>query len=188
MKEILLTDGSVTVVDDEDFERFGHFTWYNTGGYATRWDPVAKKYFWLHLEILGNPIGLVGDHIDRHPANNVRSNLRAVTKSEDLKNRAPFVRGPALKPLDIFQDRYQATPLVAAVIEEQGRRKTWMAEQIQVTNSQVSHVLAGRRTVVESDARIWANILGVPFGALWKLAKTSKKLRTEDSFTEPEAA
>lgn len=180
MKEIVLKDGTLTTVDDEDFDRLNQYVWRNTGGYPTRWCPDTKRPIWLHRDIMGDPAGMVVDHIDRDPLNNTRANLRVVTKSEDLKNRKPYKRGAPLKPLDASQDRYVATPLLAQIVELQGRRKTWLGEQIHVSRSQVSHVLAGRRTVTESDARIWAGILGISFDALWKLAKRSKMDQSDE--------
>jgi hypothetical protein len=181
VKEIVLTDGSSVLVDDEDFDRFAHLKWYGGNrGYAVRWIPETKTYSFLHRELTDAPAGMVVDHIDRNPRNNTRQNLRIVTKSEDLKNRAPYAKGRSLKPLDTSQRRFFATPLLAKVIEEQGRRKTWMGAQIRVSNSQVSHVLAGRRTVAERDAETWSHILGVPFFALWKLADASDSLVPSD--------
>lgn len=43
-KEIPLTKGKVTVVDDEDYERFGKFKWHCVGGrYAARSVGGRKK-------------------------------------------------------------------------------------------------------------------------------------------------
>lgn len=179
LREIVLHNGLVTFVDDDVYDRLGHYHWTGIApGYACRWIPKAtpvsgRQHSYLHREIMGDPAGLIVDHIDRNPLNNVQNNLRVVTKSEDLKNRGSYVRRWSLKPFDNTQDRYEATPLLASVVKEQGRRRTWMGEQIRVSNSHVAHVLAGRRTVTEADARIWAGILGVPFSSLWKLAKRS---------------
>lgn len=179
MKEITLTNGLKTQVDDEDFERFGQLKWSAYGSarnYAARGGPHPGMSVYLHREILGNPEGMVVDHIDRNPLNNQRSNLRVASKSDDLRNREKFERGAALKPYDKTQDRYVATPRLREVIKQQGRRKNWLAEQITVDPSYVSHVIAERRTVAEHDAQVWAEILGEPFSALWKLVRTSKVL------------
>jgi hypothetical protein len=74
MKEIPLTQGKVTWVDDEDYERFKQWNWHawlSRSGryYAVRKDKVLGKQVtvWLHREILG--LGrnrkIQVDHINR---------------------------------------------------------------------------------------------------------------------------
>lgn len=72
--------------------------------------------------------------------------------------------------------RYTATPLLRHVIEEQGRRHGWLADQISRDKSQVSRIVAGERTISEEHARVITNLLGVPFSLLWKLVETSETL------------
>lgn len=73
--------------------------------------------------------------------------------------------------------RYLATPMLSKVIDEQGRRRVWMGQQIGISRSSVSRVLSGERTVAERDARRWATILGTPFDMLWKFASANKYAR-----------
>lgn len=80
--------------------------------------------------------------------------------------------------------RYSATPVVRQVIDEQGRRQTWLADHLGVDQSLVSRILAGRRTVSEPDARLVSNILGAPFSLLWKLAGTSESCKTDEHLEE----
>lgn len=92
-KLLELTKGQFSEVDDEDFERFKVFRWYafwnphNRSFYAIRKTRDNKTIF-LHREILGltNP-KIQGDHINHDTLNNKRSNLRAVTISQNQRNR-----------------------------------------------------------------------------------------------------
>lgn len=102
MKEINLTKGLVTVVDDEDYEyltsNFGKFCAADNHGkdYAKTTKVIngELRVLFVHrlvLErMLDRPIdeGKETDHIDNNPLNNLRRNLREVTHQENLQNRA----------------------------------------------------------------------------------------------------
>jgi hypothetical protein len=95
MKEILLSQGRVALVDDDDFE------WVNMQGlwsarrqrsgllYAVRRE--GRKYFYMHRVIMeivephGIPSGLFIDHKDGNGLNNQRHNLEAVTLIENTR-------------------------------------------------------------------------------------------------------
>ncbi|MDR3436470.1 hypothetical protein [Telmatospirillum sp.] len=62
-KEIPLTQGYVAIVDDEDFERFGHFNWcvlkcLSGNLYALRRPKGTRKGELLHRSILNAPAGV----------------------------------------------------------------------------------------------------------------------------------
>jgi hypothetical protein len=93
LKQITLTQGKITLVDDADFEslsiykchalrgRWNKGTWYARAN-------VGGKQILLHRLILGDPPpGMEVDHIDGDGLNNQRSNLRFCTKSENMQNR-----------------------------------------------------------------------------------------------------
>jgi transcriptional regulator with XRE-family HTH domain len=65
--------------------------------------------------------------------------------------------------------RYVATEALKAVLDEQGRKRRWLAERIGVSESSISHVLAGRDTVDREQGERVAGILGVPFFVLFEL-------------------
>jgi len=95
MKEIPLTRGFVTIVDDEDFEKFGHLKWYadvyHPGKVYARRKSLDGTMVHLHREVMGvGGDGLV-DHINRNPLDNRRENLRVATFSQNATNatRAP---------------------------------------------------------------------------------------------------
>ena len=87
MKEIILTRGKVTLVDDEDFEWLSRWKWQAIfpGLYARRSDGT-----YMHRAIMEH-YGKVGDsplvdHADRDGLNNQKSNLRMVTHGQSQAN------------------------------------------------------------------------------------------------------
>lgn len=74
-----------SVVDDCDFERVSAFKWMNIGGYAIRTtaDENGKRVTMQNF-VLG-VTGMV-DHKDGVKSNNVRSNLRPCTRSQNGAN------------------------------------------------------------------------------------------------------
>jgi hypothetical protein len=90
MKEIALTNGGVTLVDDEDFERLSQHHWSrHAKGYVIRY-ASRTVMVWMHREIMGLPRGdkRCVDHINGAKADNQRSNLRVCTRSQNNMNRA----------------------------------------------------------------------------------------------------
>jgi len=99
MKEIQLTRGYVAIVDDEDFERFGHYKWkadVRKSGivYAKRFDEKCKKgvrtrkSFYLHREIMGaNGRDNLVDHENGNGLDCQKVNLRQCTHAENLRNK-----------------------------------------------------------------------------------------------------
>lgn len=94
MKRIVLTQGKVALVDDEDFERLNQFKWYakkhrNTF-YAGRNSPwINGKHYqiMMHWEIIGRPPkGMMSDHCNGCGIDNQRSNLRFVTNRQNQQN------------------------------------------------------------------------------------------------------
>lgn len=93
--EIKLACGKIALIDAEDLHLFnGRRTWrsYFDGWnwYVRRHSKVNKKSttFLLHREVLGvtDPKILI-DHVDGNGLNNMKSNLRICTHSENRKNR-----------------------------------------------------------------------------------------------------
>lgn len=95
MKTISLTQGKVALVDDEDYNRVVQYKWcaHNERGrwYATASShnpPVNGVYpvLRMHRYILDPPHHLDVDHIDGNGLNNQKSNIRIVTRRENLQN------------------------------------------------------------------------------------------------------
>jgi len=92
-----LTQGYIALVDDEDYERLKHYSWYsvrnkNSKVYAAR---MMHKNGWakqvsLHHEVLGYisaPTGRVVDHINGNTLDCTRNNLRICTQAQNLRNK-----------------------------------------------------------------------------------------------------
>ncbi len=88
MKEIKLTKGAVSLVDDEDFDELNSYKWYlNTTGYAERsiWKP--RRNITLHRFLLNPDKGMEVDHINRDKLDNQKINLRISTPGQNKFNR-----------------------------------------------------------------------------------------------------
>jgi hypothetical protein len=94
MKEITLTQGKVTVVDDEDYDRLMRYKWHT---YRQRETYYVGRGVWInsrvvrmrmHRFIMGViPQGMQVDHIDGDGLNNQKANLRIVTNRQNGQNR-----------------------------------------------------------------------------------------------------
>lgn len=94
MKEIPLTQGMVTLVDDEDYEWLIVYKWYAHRGvgsdvwYARTNTPRPnKKGLLMHRAILGVPSSILVDHRDFDGLNNQRYNLREATHKQSSVHR-----------------------------------------------------------------------------------------------------
>ncbi len=91
MKRIKLRQDKHVLVDDEDFEWLNQWKWYYTGSYAARWKNYKRIY--MHRLINETPIGLETDHINQDKLDNRRTNLRTVTRSQNIRNRPSPIQG-----------------------------------------------------------------------------------------------
>lgn len=92
VNEIQLTQGLVALVDDEDFARLNSYKWCAGGAVKYRY---AQRRAWhgivyLHHDVLRvDRVALKGkqvDHIDGNRLNNCKSNLRIVSREENMRN------------------------------------------------------------------------------------------------------
>lgn len=122
--EIPLSKGLVAVVDAEDAAWARQFKWHahNSRGliYARRTQHIAgngkngtKLRLRMHREIMNPADDMVVDHINGNTLDNRRSNLRTVTRSENMRNvegaqscSATGIRGIEY---DKGRDRWRAT-------------------------------------------------------------------------------
>ena len=112
MKEIKLTQGKITLVDDADFEMLNQFKWYahkvRKTYYADRliWLPDEKRQITVRMNhfIVGRPIvGFVCDHIDGNGLNNQRNNLRIVTYRQNTQNIKNIITTSRYPGVDWFK-------------------------------------------------------------------------------------
>jgi len=97
MKEIPLTQGKVTSIDDDDFDKVSKYKWhtrkscvkYKPTYYAQSQIRLNDKQVKLqmHRIIMSPANDMEIDHIDADGLNNQKSNLRIVTRRENLQNR-----------------------------------------------------------------------------------------------------
>jgi hypothetical protein len=94
--EIDLGKGRVAVIDDEDAELVEGFRWYAMKApqaeekyYAAGWKhmPPGRYFVHLHRLIANAQPGEIIDHLDRDTLNCRRSNLRRVTRQQNIWNR-----------------------------------------------------------------------------------------------------
>ena len=97
MKKIKLKYSGETIVDNEDYEYLNVYKWRNGAkGYAVRMTEIEgkSKMLLMHRVILERQgvdlTGLETDHINRKPLDNRRSNLRAITHTENLWNTGNY--------------------------------------------------------------------------------------------------
>jgi hypothetical protein len=97
MKEIMLTQGKVAIVDDEDYEYLCQWKWlFIKQGYAARNAHLGyingkqkQRLVFMHRQILNAPEEMHVDHINGDGLNNSRLNIRLCTKAQNRMNRKP---------------------------------------------------------------------------------------------------
>lgn len=86
-KIIRLTQGKVTLVDDDDYEWLNQWKWQFAINYARRTDYTnGKKNVFMHRIILDAPNDYRVDHINGDKLDNRRENLRLATFLENAQN------------------------------------------------------------------------------------------------------
>lgn len=91
MRQISLTQGQFTTVDDADFETLSKFKWYYHQGRAVRKPRAIERrrigFVWMHREIVKPTKNKVVDHINGNTLDNRRENLRECTRSQNQWNK-----------------------------------------------------------------------------------------------------
>lgn len=100
MQEILLTQGKVALVDDQDFDFLSQYVWHaikcrNTyyAARMKRYENGVRRKIYLHTEVVTRANGaspLMVDHIDGDGLNNQRFNLRGCTATENNRNQSNY--------------------------------------------------------------------------------------------------
>lgn len=93
MREIILVNHGVTMVDDADYEMLSQWRWHQYTASKTyvcrsksRKEPPGPHTIPMHRVIMNAPKGMDVDHIDGNGLNNQRANLRIATRGENLRN------------------------------------------------------------------------------------------------------
>jgi len=95
MKEIPLTQGYVTLVDDEDYDFLMQWKWcacVRENGYIramrrSKKNNGIRKSIYMHREIMPVPDDKSVDHINGNPLDNRKANLRICTHEQNCCNR-----------------------------------------------------------------------------------------------------
>ncbi len=94
-RKIGLTQGKFAIVDEEEYERLNQYKWcavkYGDNFYANRNGGKRGKQsrtfiVKMHREVLGDPPGMIVDHINHNGLDNRKANLRIVTREQNLYN------------------------------------------------------------------------------------------------------
>ncbi|MCJ7729128.1 MAG: AP2 domain-containing protein [Sedimentisphaerales bacterium] len=93
-RRIYLGEEKWTIVEPQDYYRFGNFKWFIRGNgckfYALRSfivGPMRTKMISLHREIMNAPAGLLVDHFNGKTLDNRKANLRLATHAQNTHNR-----------------------------------------------------------------------------------------------------
>jgi hypothetical protein len=133
LRTIQTTNRGAVLVDDEDFERFGHFNWQiNQRGYVHRsirkGEPGGRfgTVQTLHREILKAPPGFEVDHMNGDTTDNRRCNLRLCSRSGNLCNKRKHKGLSRFKGVSFQKDRgkWRATICIPTLGKGRGKVTT----------------------------------------------------------------
>ena len=119
VKEIILTQDKVTLVDDEDYNYLNQFKWYaHKSGhtyYAVRSNHINNKceHILMHRILLNAGKNMVVDHLDGDGLNNCKQNIRLVTVRINNQNRSYHRNGKLVGVL--FLPKYTKRPYQSTI-------------------------------------------------------------------------
>jgi hypothetical protein len=91
IRAIKLKQGSIVIIDAEDYDLISQWKWHYNNGYAARVirdkDKKLLKIIWMHRIINRTPDGMETDHVNGDPLDNRKSNLRSCTHAQNLRNQ-----------------------------------------------------------------------------------------------------
>lgn len=150
MKEIVLTKGYVTLVDDADYEWLSQWKWYLSGGYAIS-NEKRKK---MHRLILNAKDGELVDHIDRNKLNNTRANLRIVDREGNVHNQ---------KKRENTNNNYKGTQFIKRIGLWQARCRMYGNDYfLGYYKSEIAAAIAYNRKAAELSDCILLNEINLP--------------------------
>lgn len=121
MKEVKLSKGQVSFIDDDDYERVVKFKW-NHGTRCVQ-SNNGLSTIKLHRFILNAQPGQEIDHIDGNVLNNQKSNLRFCTHQENSRNRKSWGKSKFLG-VTVFKqkNKYETKIKYRATIVSDGKQ------------------------------------------------------------------
>jgi hypothetical protein len=127
MKEIKLTQGYTTQVDDDMYDYLMQWKWYaHKEGpfvYATRTkckgngDEGNRGLVKMHRVIMNTTDGMQVDHVDHDTLNNQKSNLRNCTLQENQWNREPIKGKKLPKGISMFRGKQYRARITVDYVE-----------------------------------------------------------------------
>jgi len=125
-RRIELGAGEFTIVDPEDYRRFGGFNWY-VGGHGTKYYALRTvkngeneiTTVRLHREIMQPKDGMVVDHRNGDSLDNRRENMREATQGQNMYNRKKR-RNSKSRFVGVWLDKNRG--LWAAQIKDSGKK------------------------------------------------------------------
>jgi hypothetical protein len=144
MKEIKLTQGMVTKVDDTDYGWLSEMgKWqFDRYAYCTRVVNGKRKSIRMHRLIMNPPEGMVVDHINGDRLDNRRENLRVTTQSVNARNihnpRPKKIPAPQGITWDKLRGKWKAQGCI-------GYKKVWLGryDTIEEASTAVDKFLRG---------------------------------------------
>ena len=132
-KQILLTQGQFTIVDDEDFDWLNQWKWYvhnkKHTNYAARTEYSNGKStkIYMHRIILGVQGYNLTDHVNRNGLDNRLCNLRICTPKQNCMNRRPT--GKTSKRKGVYYNS-QKQKWIAQICYKRKRISTYIGSYI----------------------------------------------------------
>lgn len=116
--------GEMFFVDDEDSEQVMKHSWW-TDKLGRPQTDIKRKRVLIGRFIMNPPEGMVVDHIDGNVKNNMRSNLRICTRSDNQRNRTVLNKNSSSGHRGVSWDKF---------------RKKWVAQ----LSINYKHIYLGR--------------------------------------------
>lgn len=115
MIEIPLTQGKVTLIDDEDWDLVNQYKWFacksKSNTFYAVFHNLSKQSLYLHRLLLGLDFGdkRRGDHKNLNTLDNRRDNLRICNNQQNSYNRSIQTNSKSgLKGVYFFQNKWRA--------------------------------------------------------------------------------
>ncbi len=91
MREVILTSGEISLVDDSDFNFVNQFRWRALRTPRTTYAraTINGKVVLMHRILMQTPVGMHTDHLNSNGLDNRRENLRVCTQTENKRNARP---------------------------------------------------------------------------------------------------